>query len=90
MKSIDINEIKDFSKVIDVREPNEYANMSILGTKNIPMMGIINNHQTFLNKDELYYIMCASGGRSSQVCHILTELGYNVVNVNGGINSYTK
>lgn len=90
MKSININEIKNLEgiNIIDVRETGEYAQMSIPGTKNIPMMGLVANHEQFLNKNETYYIMCLSGGRSYQVASQLDSLGYDIVNLEGGISSY--
>ena len=39
-------------------------------------------------KDKEYYIVCQSGGRSSMVCSELTNKGYDVVNVAGGVGSY--
>ncbi len=90
MKSININEIKNLEniKVIDVREVNEYKQLSIPNTSNIPMMGLIANHENFLDKNETYYIMCQSGGRSFQVASRLEQLGYSVINLEGGIGSY--
>ncbi len=90
MKSININEIKNLEniKIIDVREVDEYRQLSIPGTKNIPVMGLITNHESFLDKSETYYIMCLSGGRSFQVVTHIEKLGYNVVNLEGGIGSY--
>ncbi|MFV0424986.1 MAG: rhodanese-like domain-containing protein [Bacilli bacterium] len=87
---MDINEIKNFENinVIDIREKNEYDQMHIPNTKNIPMMGLIANHTQFLSKNEKYYIMCLSGGRSHQVVAYLKSLGYDVVDLKGGISSY--
>ncbi len=90
MKSININEIKDLGKInlIDVRETNEFAQSRIEGARNIPMMGLMTNHEQFLDKNDTYYIMCLSGGRSYQVASHLESLGYDVVNLEGGISSY--
>jgi rhodanese-related sulfurtransferase len=32
--------------------------------------------------------MCQSGGRSSRVCGQLKNMGYDVINVSGGMGSY--
>ena len=32
--------------------------------------------------------MCQSGGRSSMACSELAKMGYDVINVSGGIGSY--
>ncbi len=90
MKSIDVNEIKNLDKnmVIDIREVEEYAQKSIDGVKNIPMSGLLLNADSFLNKQDTFYIMCLSGGRSSMACQQLSQQGYDVVNLSGGIMSY--
>ncbi len=90
MKSMHINEVKKIkdAKIIDVREPHEYANGTVKGAKNIPMTGLMMNPNEFLEKDEPYYIMCQSGGRSHQVCDVLEGHGYDVTNLEGGYNDY--
>lgn len=90
MKSININDIKELNNInlIDVREVDEYKQKSIPGSINIPMMGLMTNHEQFLNKGEKYYIMCLSGGRSYQVASHLDKEGYDIVNLEGGISSY--
>ncbi len=91
MKSIDINDIKNLGEIelIDVREKFEYSSKKIPGSTNIPMVGLLTNHDKFLTKDKKYYIMCLSGGRSKQVVEKLEALGYDVVNLKGGINKYS-
>lgn len=89
-KTIPINEINNLEQInlIDIREPSEVASGMISGASNIPMMGIISNPQVFLNKQETYCIYCRSRKRSFEACTILSELGYNVVNLAGGISEY--
>ncbi len=90
MNTININEIKNLNLdlVIDIREVDEYKQLSIPGVKNIPMQGLLLNAENFLNKNETYYLMCASGNRSAMTCTQLNAKGYNVVNLAGGISSY--
>lgn len=92
MENLDINEVLKIKEanIIDVRETFEFSNGSIKGAKNIPMMGLILNDEDFLDKDEKYYIMCQSGGRSMQVCMELKDKGYDVVNLTGGYVAYNK
>ena len=47
----------------------------------------INNLLSLHNKDT-YYIYCQSGSRSKLIVNKLNNLGYNVINVNGGFNAY--
>ncbi|MOA69709.1 molybdopterin biosynthesis protein MoeB [compost metagenome] len=34
-------------------------------------------------------VMCLSGGRSGLACELLSEKGYNVVNMMGGLSAWT-
>lgn len=87
-ESIDASELNALlSKkinLIDVREVYEFRSGHIKGSKNIPMVGMINNASHFLNKKETYYIICLSGARSAQVCNRLSASEYKVINVKGG------
>lgn len=92
MKSININEVKNLNKdyCIDVREVEEYNNLSIPGIKNIPLLTLISNPSDYLNKEDTYYIMCHSGNRSQKACLMLENQGYEVVNLAGGIMGYVS
>lgn len=90
MKEINVNEIDKISDafIIDVREDEElFETGTIKGSVHIPMMMVPNN----LNKiprDREIYILCRSGRRSYEVSSYLSELGYDVVNLSGGIIEY--
>jgi rhodanese-related sulfurtransferase len=75
--------------LIDIREPYECAHASIKNSKNIPMNQLLAAPDKYLNKDKKYYIMCQSGGRSSNAVTVLNRAGFDVVNVKGGMSSYT-
>lgn len=90
-KSVHVNEIDELIgkvELIDIREPYEYQRGSLKTAKNIPMGDIVNAPANYLDKDKAYYIMCQSGGRSSQTCKFLTKQGYDVINVVGGVGAY--
>jgi len=74
--------------LIDIREPHEFANGSIESAKNIPMANLLGEPEKYLSKEETYYIMCQSGGRSRRTSKSLAKLGYNVIDVTGGVGSY--
>lgn len=91
VNSIHVNEIDNILtdiQLIDIREPYECANSSINHSKNIPMSQLLSNPDKFLTKNEKYYIMCQSGGRSANTVMALKKAGYDVVNVQGGMGSY--
>lgn len=83
-------ENKDTIQIIDVRGPEEYAGGHIEGSRNIPMTGLLLNPEEFLNKHEEYYLICRSGGRSLRTATKLEEMGYQVVNCEGGNASIGK
>lgn len=70
--------------IIDVREEEEVSEGKIPSAKHIPL-GQIQDHLDKLDKNEHYYIVCRSGGRSSKACQILSQNGYNVTNMLGGM-----
>jgi len=90
-KRIHVNDMDNFIgkvELIDIREPYEYRGGTLKTAKNIPMMNLLANASTYLNKEKTYYIMCQSGGRSRQCCKVLRKQGYDVVDVIGGYGSY--
>lgn len=75
-------------ELIDIRESYEYNTGTLDTAKNIPMGDMLGNPEQYLDKDKTYYIMCQSGARSGQACKLLTRMGYDVINVSGGMGSY--
>jgi glyoxylase-like metal-dependent hydrolase (beta-lactamase superfamily II) len=75
------------SLILDVREPDEYKTWHIQGSINIPLGELYSKIDT-LPQDKEILVICASGNRSSHGCHILDELGFNVINVDGGMNAW--
>ena len=71
--------------ILDIREPIELDESSIPIAVNIPMNTLLNNMNSLLKKDKLYYLLCHTGQRSHYVTKIISEAGYKVVNVLGGI-----
>lgn len=81
-------EIKaDSVRLLDVRTPQEYAEGHIDGALNINVQS--NDFQQTaekeLSKDSKILVYCRSGRRSMDAAEILTNLGYKVVNLKGGI-----
>lgn len=94
MKSVTAQELKhrltdgDIDEVlVDVRENFEFKGKHIPGAKNIPLGGV-KDAVDRLKSIGTVYVHCASGNRSSQACSLLADAGVNVVNVEGGINSW--
>lgn len=74
--------------MIDVREDEEIAEGMIPGAKHI-RMGDIPDSLDRLDNDKEYIVICRSGNRSGRVCSFLAEHGYTVVNMEGGMLSWT-
>lgn len=90
MKSISISELQkiDNKIVIDVREVAEVKSGGYPGAINLPLSILPVKYGDVLDKSQTYYILCQGGGRSAQACMYLANLGYDVVNVQGGYMAY--
>lgn len=90
MREINVNEIDNVEDpfIIDVREDRELRKTgTIKGALHIPMKMVPNNLNK-IPKDREIYILCRSGRRSYNVANYLSELGYDTINLSGGIIKY--
>lgn len=73
--------------IVDVREPEEYANCRINKSILIPLEEIEKRHTELgAYKDNKIIVMCRSGSRSAEASEKLIELKFrNVNNMRGGI-----
>lgn len=75
---------KEKINLLDSRKESEYMAEHIEGAVNFPL-DFINKNMHMLNRDEKYFIHCASGYRSVIAASILKSRGFeNVVNVREG------
>ncbi|MFD2628166.1 rhodanese-like domain-containing protein [Oceanobacillus kapialis] len=70
--------------IIDVREDEEVAQGKIPGAEHIPL-GQLPDRLNEVDKNNHYYLVCRSGGRSGKACTFLEEQGYDVINMAGGM-----
>ncbi len=70
--------------LIDVREPEEFAEAAIAGSQLIPL-ATLPSALADLPRDQTLYVHCKMGGRSARACAFLAENGFSAVNVSGGI-----
>ena len=75
-------------KIIDSRSTNEFEEYHIIDAINIPYNLLMEKHHLFMNKYQTYYIICKNGTKSYHATKYLMRLGYNVVNVIGGIDHW--
>lgn len=86
-------EIKaDSVQLLDVRTPQEYADGHIDGAININVQSkdFQKLAEKELSKDSTILVYCRSGRRSLEAAKILTNLGYRVINLKGGIIEWKK
>ncbi len=79
-------------KVLDVREPAEFATGVIQGAVLIPL-GQVEKRIGELDglKDQPMLVVCGSGGRSAQAIKVLSKYGFTkLTNIKGGMNAWRK
>ena len=73
--------------VVDVREQEEYDALHLDGVRLLPLSELADRYQE-LEKDQPYYVICKSGRRSARACQFLEGQGYDVTNVQGGMDAF--
>ena len=91
MKEITFNDFyqlyqKESLAVLDVREVDEFETLHLEGARNLPLSQLADTFDQ-LDKSQSYYVICKSGMRSARACQFLAEKGYEVINVQGGMDA---
>ena len=91
MKEITFNNFyqlyqKESLSVLDVREVEEFEALHLEGARNFPLSQLADAYEQ-LDKTQPYYVICKSGIRSARACQFLAEQGYEVINVQGGMDA---
>lgn len=76
--------------VLDVRTPEEAAEVNIPGSVNINLFSpdFVNRIQE-LDPSKTYLVYCRSGARSAQACNMMAQMGFkDLYNLSGGIFSW--
>ncbi|KXA42426.1 rhodanese-like protein [Staphylococcus simulans] len=73
-------------QLIDVREADEYEAGHIEDALNYPLSTL--NTKFPLDQGKTYYIYCQKGGRSQQASQMLSDSGFDVINLSGGYEAY--
>lgn len=82
--------VADGAALLDVREPDEYAQGSVPGAIHIARGMLESSIESRLaDRDIRIVVMCAGGARSALAVRSLQELGYtNAVSMDGGFNKW--
>ena len=73
--------------ILDVREVHEYEAGHIPSTQNFPL-STLGLDLSKLDKNQKYYVICQAGGRSAKAYDFLDAQGFDVINVEGGMNNW--
>ncbi len=80
--------LADGIALIDVREPDEYAEARVPGAVLIPLGTIADCLREL--PDQHLYMICAMGGRSLKAAEYLAARGWSCTNVAGGTNGWVE
>jgi len=90
IQEIDIDRLAEIieagGRVVDVREPDEYAEGHVPTAVLVPLATVPDHVDAFTGEGPTY-VICRSGGRSMRACEFLAAQGgvdIEVVNVAGG------
>jgi rhodanese-related sulfurtransferase len=75
------------SRLIDVREPDEYEAAHVPGARLVPLATVPDQLDAF-RSDGPTYVICRSGARSMRACEYVASHGIDVVNVEGGTTAW--
>lgn len=85
MREINVTDVPADAQLIDVREPDEFAEVRAKGAVNIPLSVFVARADE-IDPDQDIYLICRSGGRSAQAGEYLEQArGWDgIFNVVGG------
>ena len=78
---------KEDITILDVREVDEFQAGHIEGALNVPLSTLDKGYEQ-LDASKRYYVICQGGMRSERACQVLETKGFDVVNVEGGMNQW--
>ena len=81
-----LNQKEDIT-ILDVREVDEFQAGHIEGALNAPLSTLDKEYEQ-LDSSKRYYVICQGGMRSERACQFLEAKGFDVVNVEGGMNQW--
>lgn len=91
LKNIDVKHLKNLIgtiNIIDIRSVEKYNTSHIETSINIKADALLMNPNKYISKEKEYYIYCQYGRSSMRVCMTLSSLGYKVINILGGYESW--
>lgn len=84
------NEVPEGAYLIDVREQGEWDAGHAPGAHHLPASSLLENLDKLPEDDQDLYIVCRTGGRSTQVSQWLNSNGFEAINVAGGMDLWLE
>jgi len=81
--------VVDGVRLVDVRQPDEYAEGHVPGAVLIPLADVPERVDEF-GGDGPVYVVCRSGGRSASAVTFLRAQGLDAINVAGGTMAWIE
>ena len=86
--SITLQELQQQPKydyhIIDIRPAHEFLSGHAPRAINIPYDVLVTYPNSYLKRNETYYLICAHGSQSLRASVILRSYGYDVANIKNG------
>jgi rhodanese-related sulfurtransferase len=79
----------DQIQLLDVREPWEYQLVHLANSKLVPLAQLTYGLDE-LNKSIPVVVICHHGIRSAHACYLLERLGFQAINLTGGIDRWAR
>jgi len=93
LPEVDVHEAarrhRDGVLLIDVREPDEYAEVHAAGARLLPLSDLTNRADE-VPRDQPILVICRSGARSANAARWLNERGASATNVAGGTLAWVE
>jgi rhodanese-related sulfurtransferase len=75
------------ARLVDVREPDEFAKGHIPGARNLPLSQLRQRYRE-LSREEPVTLYCGVGQRAYFAARFLAQHGYRAANLSGGFTTY--
>lgn len=87
MQRVEVTEVPAGAQLIDVRKPDEYAEVHAAGAVSIPLASVLERASEIDTSQDIYLI-CKAGVRSAKAGAALEAQGFQVINVEGGTDAW--
>jgi rhodanese-related sulfurtransferase len=84
---VEAAQVPDDAWLLDVREGYEWAAGHVPGATHIPL-GELGQRAAEIPRDETIYVICRSGKRSAHAARALIGVGWQAINVAGGMQDW--